>query len=108
MIRWLKVVLVTFVGLQGLLYFVSNAFNGSSAKLAAGTVLGQQDSPFYSKIRRIEHLIASAGHEPPAEVPEVASEPIRYRSSIRQARALWSRFLPLVRMPSVASRPHQA
>ena len=50
MIRWLKIILVIFVGLQGLFYFLSNAFNWSSAKLAVGAVLGQQDSPFYSTL----------------------------------------------------------
>lgn len=50
MIRLLKTVMVVFVGLQGLFYFLSNAFNLSSAKLAVGTVLGQADSPFYSNL----------------------------------------------------------
>ncbi|MDT8449365.1 MAG: DUF2165 family protein [Wenzhouxiangellaceae bacterium] len=48
MIRWLKIVLVIFVGLQGLFYFISNAFNWSSAMIAVGTVLGQGESPFYT------------------------------------------------------------
>jgi len=48
MIRWLKIILVLFVGLQGFFYFISNALNWASAKVAVGTVLGQGDSPFYS------------------------------------------------------------
>lgn len=48
MIRWLKIVLVVLVGLQGLFYFISNAFNWSSAKIAVGTILGQVESPFYA------------------------------------------------------------
>ncbi len=49
MIRWLKIVLVVLVGLQGLFYFISNAFNWASAKIAVGAVLGQADSPFYTQ-----------------------------------------------------------
>ena len=48
MIRLLKIIMVVFVSLQGLFYFLSNAFNWASAKVAVGAVLSQADSPFYT------------------------------------------------------------
>lgn len=50
MIRYLKIVLVVLVGLQGLFYFISNAVNFQYAQGAVGAVLGQADSPAYQNL----------------------------------------------------------
>ena len=47
MIRYLKIILILFVGLQGLFYFLSNLLNWEYAQLAVGAVLSQADAPFY-------------------------------------------------------------
>ena len=50
MIRYLKIVLVVLVGLQGLFYFISNAVNFEYAQGAVGAVLSQADSPAYPNL----------------------------------------------------------
>ncbi|PQA87231.1 DUF2165 family protein [Hyphococcus luteus] len=50
MIRYLKIILVVFVGLQGLIYFIANAVNFEYALAAVGAVLSQQDSPAYQNL----------------------------------------------------------
>ena len=47
MIRIVKIILVVFVGLQGLFYFISNAVNWEYAQGAVGAVLSQADAPAY-------------------------------------------------------------
>ena len=48
MIRYFKIILVVFVGLQGLFYFLSNAMNFDAAQTVVGIVLSQADSPAYT------------------------------------------------------------
>ncbi|MEZ5894991.1 MAG: DUF2165 family protein [Parvularculaceae bacterium] len=48
MVRYLKIIMVALVGLQGLFYFLSNAVNWPAAKASVGAVLGQTDSPYYT------------------------------------------------------------
>ncbi len=50
MIRLVKIILVVFVGLQGLFYFVSNVVNFEYALLAVGEVLSQRDSTIYQNL----------------------------------------------------------
>jgi predicted small integral membrane protein len=50
MIRYLKIILVVFVGLQGLAYFIANSVNFEYALLAVGEVLSQRDSPAYQNL----------------------------------------------------------
>ncbi|MCB2099149.1 MAG: DUF2165 family protein [Parvularculaceae bacterium] len=50
MIRIVKIILVVFVGLQGLFYFISNAVNWDYAQAAVGAVLSQADAPFYKNL----------------------------------------------------------
>ena len=50
MIRYLKIILVVFVGLQGLSYFIANTINFDYALLAVGEVLSQRDSPAYQNM----------------------------------------------------------
>ncbi|MEX0899560.1 MAG: DUF2165 domain-containing protein [Gammaproteobacteria bacterium] len=47
-IRYLKIALVTFVGLQGLLYVVGNIANWDAAVGAIGYVLGMEANEIYS------------------------------------------------------------
>lgn len=48
MIRMLKIALVVFAGLQGVLYFAANFANFEVATAVAGQVLAQEDRPYYS------------------------------------------------------------
>lgn len=57
MIRYLKIILVVLVGLQGLFYFLSNSFNFDSAQMAVGAVLSQADAPFYQN-----HIVPPITH----------------------------------------------
>lgn len=50
MIRYLKIILVVLVGLQGLFYFISNVFNFEYALAAVGLILSQADSPVYQNL----------------------------------------------------------
>lgn len=50
MIRLVKIILVVFVGLQGLFYFISNFANFEYAQMAVGEVLSQRDSPVYQNL----------------------------------------------------------
>lgn len=50
MIRYLKIILIVFVGLQGLFYFISNAVNWEYAQMAVSAVLSQADSPAYPNL----------------------------------------------------------
>lgn len=47
MIRYLKIILVAFVGLQGLIYFGANLSNWETAVAVVGQVLAQGDRPYY-------------------------------------------------------------
>ena len=47
-IRYLKIILVVFVGLQGLLYAAGNVANWSAGLGAVGYVLGMQDHEIYA------------------------------------------------------------
>lgn len=47
MIRWFKIILVAFVGLNGLLYFAGNIANWEAARGAVGAVIAQGDTPWY-------------------------------------------------------------
>ncbi len=50
MIRYLKIILVVLVGLQGLFYFISNVVNFDSALAAVGLILSQADSSVYQNL----------------------------------------------------------
>lgn len=50
MIRYLKIILIIFAGLQGLSYFIANLVNFEYALLAVGEVLSQRDSPAYQNL----------------------------------------------------------
>lgn len=47
MIRWLKIVLVVFVGLNGLFYFAANIANWEAARGAVGAVIAMGERPWY-------------------------------------------------------------
>ncbi len=47
MIRYFKIILVAFVGLNGLLYFAGNIANWEAARGAVGAVIAQGDTPWY-------------------------------------------------------------
>ena len=48
MIRIAKLILVVFVGLQGLFYFISNAVNWDAANAAVGAILSQIGNQVYA------------------------------------------------------------
>lgn len=50
MIRYFKILLIVFVGLQGLFYFISNAVNWEYAQMAVAAVFSQADSPAYPNL----------------------------------------------------------
>ena len=47
MIRLVKIILIVFVGLQGLFYFIANTLNFEYALMAVEEILSQRDSPVY-------------------------------------------------------------
>lgn len=47
MIRYLKIILVAFVGLNGLLYFAGNIANWEAARGAVGAVIAMGERPWY-------------------------------------------------------------
>lgn len=47
MIRLVKIILVIFVGLNGLLYFADNILNWEAARGAVGAVIAMGDRPWY-------------------------------------------------------------
>lgn len=47
MIRYLKIILVVFVGLQGLFYFGANIANWEAARGAVGAVVAMGERPWY-------------------------------------------------------------
>lgn len=47
MIRWLKIILVIFVGLNGLIYFAANIANWEAARGAVGAVIAMGERPWY-------------------------------------------------------------
>lgn len=47
MIRYLKIILVAFVGLNGLLYFADNIANWEAARSAVGAVIAMGERPWY-------------------------------------------------------------
>lgn len=47
MIRYLKIALVTFVGLNGLIYFGANIANWEAARGAVGAVIAMGERPWY-------------------------------------------------------------
>lgn len=47
MIRYLKIILVAFVGLNGLLYFGANIANWEAARGAVGAVIAMGERPWY-------------------------------------------------------------
>ncbi|MCB2114079.1 MAG: DUF2165 family protein [Parvularculaceae bacterium] len=48
MVRLLKIVLVTFAGLQGLIYCVTNFVNWKTANAVVGQVIAQGEKPYYA------------------------------------------------------------
>ncbi|MBB5518077.1 DUF2165 family protein [Amphiplicatus metriothermophilus] len=47
MIRWLKIILVIFVGLNGLFYFAANIANWEVARGAVGATIAMGERPWY-------------------------------------------------------------
>ena len=47
MLRYFKIILVVFVGLQGLLYFATNLANWNAATAAVSAVISMADRPWY-------------------------------------------------------------
>lgn len=47
MIRYLKIILVAFVGLNGLIYFAANIANWEAARGAVGAVIAMGERPWY-------------------------------------------------------------
>lgn len=48
MIRYLKIILVVFVGLNGLFYFADNIINWEAARGAVGAVIAMGERPWYA------------------------------------------------------------